>query len=541
VATGADGALAATRVTAAGEPWYFVRARRGDRTVAYSSPVWIEPAAARGEWLAGDGHVHTCYSHDAYCPQTDPPQDAETFYSSFGTVAQRFTEAAVKGLDFLVISDHDDTRAWSDPDFGSQGVVGVRAYESSLSGHAQMLGARRHYGKDGDVNAIADALNADGGLFQANHPSYRAGELPGSCEEAMGTSTPLHWRYGYSVRPDVIEVWNPTALIQPGELFWECWLQRGARIPVTAGSDSHGGSQPTLGLPTTWALARDRRQSSILQAIRLGRTTLSRLPPSLGGARLLLEGDANGDGTYEAMMGDVVPPGTRMRVRADGLTAPGTVRVRANGATLQESALAPGRTVEFRAPAAPGWVRAVLLQHQGAPDVDPFCRPPASAESPLSLCSADLAVSAMTSPVYLERPFPPTPSKTGPGAVKTPATPPPAEDEPDDDPALPPSIHSSGGADLPRVPAGPPVASRDGAGLDRVRLTLRGRRARWSSRAPRFDVQVRGRRGGWRPVAQSTTRRSLRLARGVRAIRVRPRATDGSAGGWTGAKRRRSL
>jgi hypothetical protein len=542
VARATGGALRDVRPAKDDEGWYVVRASRGERPVAYSSPIWIEPAAAAGQWLAGDGHVHTCYSHDAYCPQTDPPEDAETIYSAFGTVAQRFTEAALKGLDYLVISDHDDRRAWSDPDFGAFGVTGVKAYEWSLNGgHAQMLGATRDYG-DGDPNARADALNADGGLFQANHPSYRAERPVPTCTEAMGPDTPMHWRLGYGTRPDAIEVWNPTALIRPAELFWECWLQRGVRIPVTAGSDSHGATQPTLGMPTTWVLARDQRQASILRAVRLGRTTLTRLPPALGGARLLLEADADRDGTFEAMMGDVVPPGTPMRVRADGQTTAGQVRVRANGViVLEGTALAPGGEVRFDAPAAPGWVRAVLYQQQGTVDVDPFCRPPASAESPIVLCSEDLAVSAMTSPVYLERPGTGPPPKGG-GVVKTPPAAPagPEGDEPDDDPALPPAVQSQGGLGLPVVPRAATPPTRAGTGLPRASLRLRGRRARWASPAPRHDVQVRrGRR--WRTVAQSTTQRSLRVARRVTAVRVRPRATDGRAGRWTGARRRRSL
>ncbi|HEX8123108.1 MAG TPA: CehA/McbA family metallohydrolase [Solirubrobacteraceae bacterium] len=544
VKSAAGGTLSATRRAAASEPWYFVRARRGTRPVAYSSPVWIEPAAVSGEWLAGDGHVHTCYSHDAYCPPDDDNTGPDTFYSSMGTVAQRFAEGAAKGLDYLVISDHDDRRAWTDPDFGSQGVLGVKAYEWSVSGgrgHAQMLGATRDYGKGADPLAAAQALNADGGLFQANHPSYRAGATVTDCAQATAADTPLHWKLGFSVRPDAIEVWNPTALIPPAEVFWECWLQRGAHVPVTAGSDSHGATQPNLGMPTTWVLARDRRQASILRALRLGRTTLSRLPPALGGARLLLEADGDRDGTYEATMGDTVRPGTPMRVRADGLSAPGRVRVRAGGATLLDgAALAPGGEVRFAAPDRPGWVRAILYQEQQSADVDPFCRPPASAESPIVLCSADLATSAMTSPIYLERPGAPRPARTAP----PPAVPAPGAaeaGEPDDDPALPPAPQSGGGAPLPVLARSAPLARDRTAPLGPVTVRLRGRLATWSSPAPRHDVQVRRRGGRWRSVLLATTARSLRVGQRVVAVRVRARAADGRAGPWTGARRRRAL
>ena len=524
---------------------------------ALVAAVVLAPPAAAREWLAGDDHVHTCYSHDAYCPDTDPPQDLETFYSSLGTVAQRFTEAAAKQLDFLVISDHDDRRAWDDADFGSQGVVGVKAYEWSLDGgHAQMLGAARDYG-DGDPAAAADALNADGGLFQANHPSYRADATVSTCEDVAGPDTPLHWRLGFDVRPDAIEVWNATALIPPGELFWECWLQRGVRVPVTAGSDSHGATQPTLGLPTTWVLAEDRSQAAILEAVRLGRTTLSRLPPGLGGARLLLEADGDRDGTFEATLGDTVKPGTPMRVRADGLTAPALVRVRAGGETIvADEPLAPGGEVRFAGPAAPTWVRAVSLQPQWTVVADPFCRPPGSTESPIDLCTGDLAITGMTSPLYVEAPVETEPGKkpkpdkgnggtgdgegTPGGGTGTGGGAPP--DEPDDDPPLAPAAQSLNGAPLPVVPAqtAPSGTDRAGTPLPRVRLVLRGRRATWSPAGWRYDVQVRrGRR--WRTVARATTATSRVLGRHVRAVRVRPRAPDGSAGPWTGARRRRAL
>ena len=522
---------------------------------AVLAALLLAPPAVAREWLAGDGHVHTCFSHDAYCPQTDPPEDLETFYSSAGTVAQRFTEAAAKGLHFLVISDHDDRRAWDDPAFGSQGVVGVKAYEWSLDGgHAQMLGAARDYG-DGDPAAAADALNADGGLFQANHPSYRADATVATCDDVAGPATPLHWRLGFDVRPDAIEVWNATALIPPAELFWECWLQRGVRVPVTAGSDSHGATQPTLGLPTTWVLAEDRSQAAVLEAVRLGRTTLSRLPPGLGGARLLLEADGDGDGTFEATLGDTVKPGSAMRVRADGLTAPALVRVRAGGETIvADEPLAPGGEVRFAGPASPTWVRAVSLQPQWTAVADPFCRPPASAESPLDLCTADLAITGMTSPLYVEAPVEDDPKKPGKkpkpdrgdddgeGGGGTGSGTGSAPDEPDDDPPLPPAAQSQNGAPLPVVPAQGSASSGDRAGtpFPKVRLVVRGRRATWSPRGWRYDVQVRrGRR--WRTVARATTASSRVLARRVTAVRVRPRAPDGSAGRWTGARRRRAL
>ena len=486
------------------------------------------PAGA-AEWLAGDNHVHTCYSHDSWCPEEDPQQ--ETLYSSFATVEQRFDEAAVKGLDYLVISDHDDISAQADPAFGKNGVLGIAAYEASINGHAHMLGATRLYPKGdqkndpvGATNAMADALNADGGVFQANHPSYRAESAYADC----GQTGILHWSYGFDVQPDTIEVWNPTQQLTPAEVYWECWLQRGVRIGLTGGSDTHGAQQPTIANPTTWVFAERLAQPEILAAIRAGRTTVSRLAPAQGGGRLLLEADGDGDGTFEAMVGDAVPPGSRVRITADGFAHPGRLRIRVNGESLPEQTIEPDAPLVFDAPAEPGWMRAVLFLQQETMGADPGCRQPFAAESPISLCATDLAVAAMTSPIYFELPAEaPADEEIDPRPSEPPATGAPVNDhrdEPDDDGPLAPAAQTPGGTSLQAV-RGERV--RQSSVRLRIARLRGGRRARlsWGPAGERFDVQVR-RAGRWRTVVDDSRRRSAVVAarRGtaVRARIVRP-------------------
>jgi hypothetical protein len=428
--------------------------RRGLGGIAAALALLLAGAAsAQAEsWLAGDVHVHTCYSHDAWCPG-EPPQP-EALYSSNGTVAQRFQEAALKGLDFLVVSDHNDVGAQTDPGFGSAGVLGVPAYEASLSGgHAQMLGATRLYddgsGDAASTNALADALRLDGGVFQANHPSYTSTEEFSACEQAdiaaWGTN-PLHWKYGYAVPPDSIEVWNTTTLIQPSQLYYECWLQRGARIGITGGSDSHGANQANVALPTTWVLARGATPAAIVEAIRAGRTTISRVAPAGGGARLLIEADGDRDGSFESSVGDSVPPGTPMRVRADSQSGTGLVRVRAGGQTIVDrEPLPPGGEVRFSAPGNAGWAYAVLYMQDGTSAVDPGCRP---LDQPISTCSEDLAIAAMTSPIWTGA----SPITAVDGAHDG-VTPFSSGPEPDDGAPLPAVRQSGGASDLPDVPA----------------------------------------------------------------------------------------
>ena len=93
------------------------------RRCCSSCPVEGTAAAARrprrepppAEWLAGDLHVHTCYSHDAYCGPDDDNTGPEEAYTLSGSVDERFREASLRGLDYLAITDHNDTRSADRP------------------------------------------------------------------------------------------------------------------------------------------------------------------------------------------------------------------------------------------------------------------------------------------------------------------------------------------------------------------------------------------------------------------------------------------
>ncbi len=361
------------------------------------------PASAK-EWLAGDLHVHTCYSHDAYCPPDDDNTGPDEFYTAGLTVEQRFAEAAARGLDFLAITDHNDVRSQADPGFGAHGVTGIPAYENSLHGHAQMLGATRIY-DNGDasaeaVNRLADELRADGGVFQMNHPFYDAPASLTDCNDEFD------WKYGLAVVPDVVEAWNAASASLPGlSAYWErCWLDRGVRVGATGGSDSHWASTSAVqgtGNPTTWVLADSATPEGVLDAIRAGRTTISRLPPGQGGGRLLLEADANGDGRFERGIGDKVRAGAALRARSTG-AASGFLRVRANGRTLLEDVfLSAGGTVPVPSVGARGWVRAELRFTPA--QIQETLRCDAIPEYPLP-CPSDQALAAMTSPIWLTAP-----------------------------------------------------------------------------------------------------------------------------------------
>jgi hypothetical protein len=532
------------------------------RGIAWVAAALLSLAAAApagaAEWLAGDGHVHTCYSHDAYCgPGDEEGQDA--FYSFGGSVAERFAEASLKGMDFLVISDHNDIRAHTDPSFGGMGVTGIRAYEASLKGgHAQMIGARKLYG-GGDGGALAttslaDALRADGGSFQANHPAYRlAGPPLQSCAETAGPR--MDWDYGFTVLPDTIEVWNATTLLRPSELYWECWLQRGARIGALGGSDSHGGNHINIGLPMTWAYAKSSSEADVLAAIKAGRTTLSRIAPNQGAVKLLLEADRDRNGSFESMIGDTVPPGTPLRVRTEGGPGTGLLSVRANGRPARDDGpLAPGQEVRLNAPAQPGWVRATLyLDGGGLAAIDPSCAPPEEIGEtpPISTCFGDLSVAAMTSPIWVSEPPvtppgggppvepPPPPPKVDPPS-ESPPQPEPESEEPDRQPPVTPQ-QEGGYQPMPDVPPQgdkpPPVSKLRATWFRAAAARHRSMRVRlrWKAAEGPFEVQYR--RAGsekWRTLAARTQERQriVRLKRAKWQVRVRAVPAFAPAGPW---------
>ena len=367
---------------------------------ALSAPA---AAAAAPSWLAGDLHVHTCFSHDVYCGPADDNTGPADFYTFGSPVGDRFREAAARGLDFLAITDHNDVRSLTDPGRGAAGVVPVGGYEASLRGHAQALGARRVYDPGdrgaGAIRSLAASLRADGGAFQINHPGNQLERQFNGC----GDTGVLDWQYGYEVQPDTIEVFNNGTPVPPAERYLECWLDRGAHVAVTGGSDSHWLTLALLGAgigrPTTWVLGDTRTEAGVLAALKAGRTAVSREPPALGGAPLLLGADAGGDGRFETVQGGTAAPGSRLRVRSASPAARGYLRVRANGRMIVQRELVPGGSVEFEAPASEGWARATL---HSVPD------PPMSGEcntsaSPVSTCTYDGKLLALTSPLYLAR------------------------------------------------------------------------------------------------------------------------------------------
>jgi predicted metal-dependent phosphoesterase TrpH len=339
-------------------------------------------APTRGQWLAGDFHVHTTYSHDVWSGPGDDNTDTQELYTLGWTPAEQISLAEGRGLDFVALTDHNRLDVLRDPGYRSSKLVLVPGYEHSLSGgHAGVFvpsradlpdlirnpdGSTGFPGSDGVQRFLAE-VHGRGGVAVLNHP----------------TSNGAKWRYdpSASLDFDAVEAWNGR------------WQQRAETVPfsysdnykavpwfesnflphrhmgITGGSDNHWRSVTAaagVGQPTTWVYAANRSAPSIIDAIRAGRTFVSAEPPLHGGPRVFLSTvDKRG---REAIVGGRVPSLT-----------PLTVRVTVEGGTGQRLRLiSTGQVVSDQAVLGPvsahevsvvmpkdGWLRAELLVDGG--------------------------------------------------------------------------------------------------------------------------------------------------------------------------------
>ena len=413
--------------------------------VAAATPVLAAPPTAPaangprppvGFWVAGDLHVHTIYGHDTCITPTtawdpsSPDRSARTSCSDPYTVgftpAQRLADAQQRGLNFVALTDHNNVVNQTDPEVlafeaANPGFVVVPGYENSQPGHVQMLGARSCYGNTGALpgatvecdqkvadqssageQALADGLRADGGVFQINHPS------DGS------------WlsRYGWSVVPDTVEVWNigPWAFQHPFpasndndfSLRWyDGFLQRGDHVGVTGGSDSHWVATDSIqgvGDPTTWVFVRTLSIQGVLDGLREHHTFVSALPPAEAGPQLFLEADRDGDGVYEAIAGSQTSPRATFRVRTVGALPGSVVRIVTDTGSV-ELPLGAATTMTFRpgadgVPAATKFVRVDLLETDAKAQRWAACDQAVGTQT--TLCRNDLAMEALSSPIFVD-------------------------------------------------------------------------------------------------------------------------------------------
>lgn len=275
----------------------------------------FEPAAAplEGTWYKGDLHCHSTHS------------DGDS------SVQEVIASAESLGLDFFVITDHDwnmggSPSHWYDPDYHSEKMVVLYGVEWTTGlGHANVWASQPFDYEDlwsanraNDAHVAIEAAHAQEALFSINHPSAFL-----CCP----------WEYEDDEAADAIEAWNsmyclPNFNFVSTNVFWDERLLAGRRVTGLGGSDTHQLKGPESiflrhAEPTTWVFAQERSADAVLEAIRAGRVSVSNEP---AGPRVELLADTDGDGSYDAMMGDnVLLPEAReitLSIRMESQDAP---------------------------------------------------------------------------------------------------------------------------------------------------------------------------------------------------------------------------
>jgi hypothetical protein len=179
-------------------------------------------------------------------------------------------DARARGLDFFASTEHNTRSAnqiWGRHASDDLLIIGGEEV-TTRHGHWLALGLPPErwidwrYAPDQGVFAdYAAAVRAAGGIVVAAHPSSPG---PGST-----------WQFGYD-HVDGVEVWNgPWSLDDVDSVrIWDGLLRQGRRLAAVGNSDAHSPSD-IVGLPQTVVYAPDLSRSSILAAVRVGRSYLA--------------------------------------------------------------------------------------------------------------------------------------------------------------------------------------------------------------------------------------------------------------------------
>lgn len=256
------------------------------------------PAPDGLTWYAGDLHAHTTHSDGTL------------------SIAQLTAAAAGRGLDFLAVTDHNTVS--HHPHLPGVGA----AYDVCLLPGQEVTTHAGHANAFGEIGWVdfrrpaaqwLSDVEARGGLLSVNHP----------IQDDCGWLHP--------VQTGFLELWHISWFLDLTATGPWAYLRaaagapgasgRSARPVLLGGSDFHTPDQGfPPGTPTTWVAAEDRTPEAILDAIRHGRTAISRFPGP-GEPVLVRVGDdlvaVDADGTVL-----VDATGRRRRVRGDRVSFP---------------------------------------------------------------------------------------------------------------------------------------------------------------------------------------------------------------------------
>ncbi len=290
------------------------------------------PTDPRHHDYAGIIHIHTTYSDGT------------------GTYAQIARIAARRGLDFLIVTDHNTLQAladgkegWYPTEAAHRTLVLVGEEISAPDGHVLAIGVTQPVRRDQPTQAILDDIARQGGLAFIAHPRYRrrpwtnwdvhgyAGlELYNVVEDVADA----HWlRTGFAGLLAAPEAFYRALMRRPNATLaqWDRLLADGRPLVGLGAVDAHGLRLWQLRLAPydvlfntirTHLLMSELSRGAVLEALRAGHAYLA----------VDLLGDATGfvvraesEGRIAGVMGDAVPWSRDLSLR---IYAPTTARLR---------------------------------------------------------------------------------------------------------------------------------------------------------------------------------------------------------------------
>ncbi len=214
-----------------------------------------EPLRTGPAWYRGDLHTHTVHSDGKL------------------TVAELVQAARDAGLDFIAITDHNNTVHQADGvrDDALLTIVGEEI--TTPGGHASVwgLGPRdfvdfRVLPGDGQIDALVRSAVGRGAVFSINHPFA-------DCAQCS-------WDHPVPEGVTGIEIWNRWDGPQEAAIaLWDRLLTSGRRLTGIGSSDFHRQPAP-LGRGSVRVWAPELSTTAILQAIKKGRVVVMGDPAS---------------------------------------------------------------------------------------------------------------------------------------------------------------------------------------------------------------------------------------------------------------------
>lgn len=229
------------------------------------------------KWIACELHTHTLHSDGRFTPES---------------LAQSLKE---RGFEAAALTDHNSTSGVNPfaAAARSLGITPIPALElTTFHGHVLSLGTAeyvewRDVPLAGGLEILSGRVRAAGGLCGLAHPFDAGGFLCTGCHMDYDTSDLRAFDY--------VEVWNGHEMHESpfnrrAYRWWKSLLDKGARVPATAGRDWHGpdahdGHAATyVGIPEREAVSAQ----ALAGAVSRGRVAVTRgLLPELS-----LEGGA---------------------------------------------------------------------------------------------------------------------------------------------------------------------------------------------------------------------------------------------------------